>query len=196
MFLSCFSISCFNNVLLPTCLAPVIRIALPLNILASIDACIVLSIFIISKNQNCKISKFWNRPNPQNDLGILGAGLKGALGGAVKLFGLSGRQKATYDVSLSTQYFYNQNKPEFGSIRKKKAEQTVIDRRKKVSNGFINTIKKSFENIQNYKSKLPEKEHINMKIENSQSNQNEILLYLNYGEKKLGAYKITVIRYR
>ena len=143
-----------------------------------------------------KISKFWNRPNPQNDLGILGAAAEGLLKGAFKFVGALGRQKATYDVSLSTQYFYNQNKPEFGSIRKKKAEQTVINRRNKASSGFINTIKQPLMDIQNYKSKSPEKEQINMKIENDKNNQNEILLYLNYGEKKLGAYKITVSRCR
>lgn len=139
-----------------------------------------------------KISKFWNRPNPQNDLGILGAAAGGLIGGLIKATGLTGRQKATYDVSLSTQYFYNQNKPEFGTIRKKKAEQNVINRRNKASSGFIKTIQQPFMNIQNYKSEIPENENINMKMESDSNNPNEFKLNLNYGTKKLGAYKIKI----
>ena len=76
-----------------------------------------------------KISKFWNRPNPETDLGILGAAAKGLFKGALTAIGAMGRQKSTYDISLSSRYFCNQNKPEFGSIQRENAQSRENEKR-------------------------------------------------------------------
>ena len=103
-----------------------------------------------------KISKFWNRPNPQNDLGILGAAAKGLFKGALGAFGLFGKQKATYDITLNNQYFCNQNKPNFGAIQMKKDEERAAERRSsdiiKGSSGLIGKLQETLQKfIQDHK---------------------------------------------
>ena len=143
-----------------------------------------------------KISKFWNRPNPQNDLGILGAAAEGLLKGAFKFVGALGRQKATYDVSLSTQYFYNQNKPEFGTIRAKKAEEAAAEKRSadvtKASVGLTGKIQTSLEGfIENLKQNEKLNKNFDMTI-TPDSNKRGLMLKFTYLGKALGEYKIGI----
>ena len=102
-----------------------------------------------------KISKFWNKKKKKNDLGILGAAAGGLIGGFIKATGLTGRQKATYDVSLSTQYFCNQNKPEFIPAGESKNIKLNESRKLETSKKIVSNVKGKFNEILEKYSSIP-----------------------------------------
>lgn len=141
-----------------------------------------------------KISKFWNRPNPQNDLGILGAAAKGLFKGALSAMGVMGRQKATYDISLSGRYFCNQNKPDFGSVQRKNAEKRANNAREgKIKSSSKNAAEQVYTKLNEYIEKI--KNNLNgfeILIDNNSDEQNIIILDIAYQGKKLAEYSIHI----